>query len=124
MIYLERNDIVFGGAIACGFSLIAADEGLLQSTVTRPQTSAFGADAYPAIWDKAAALLYSLARNYPFVDGNKRTAWAATWVFLRLNSVDLPGVYDADFAERLLVDAAMGELAWPEIGEALQHIGE
>jgi len=54
------------------------DFGLLDSAVMRPQASAFGDDAYPTIHEKAAALLHGLARNHPFVDGNKRTAWAAT----------------------------------------------
>ncbi|HLA45582.1 MAG TPA: type II toxin-antitoxin system death-on-curing family toxin, partial [Aggregatilineales bacterium] len=47
--------------------------------------SAFGSDAYPSIFEKAAALLDSLSRNHPFVDGNKRTATAALILFLDEN---------------------------------------
>ena len=50
------------------------DFGMLDSAVMRPQASAFGDDAYPTIHEKATALLHGLARNHPFVDGNKRTA--------------------------------------------------
>jgi death on curing protein len=57
------------------------DFGLLESAVLRPQATTFGDDAYPTLHEKAAALLHSLARNHPFVDGNKRTARAATTVF-------------------------------------------
>jgi len=57
------------------------DFGALEAAVLRPQSSAFGEDAYPTIHEKAAALLHSLARNHPFVDGNKRTALAATTTF-------------------------------------------
>lgn len=121
-VYLERDDIVAGGGIACGFPLIVADEGLLQSSAARPQTSAFGDDAYPTLWDKAAALLHSLARNHAFVDGNKRTAWASAWVFLRLNGIDLPDVYDVDFAEQLVLTAALGEIDWSKIADGLQAL--
>lgn len=61
------------------------DFGLLDSALARPQSSVFGQDAYPDIWEKAAALMESLARNHGLVDGNKRIAWYATWVFLHMN---------------------------------------
>lgn len=120
--YLERDDIVAGGSIACGFPLIVADEGLLQSAVARPQASVFGDDAYPTLWDKAAALLHSLARNHCSVDGNKRTAWASSWAFLRLNGIDLADVYDVDYAEQLVLTAAVGEIDWPKIADGLQTL--
>ncbi len=119
-IYLERDDIVVGGSFACGFALIVVDEGLLQSAVARPQTSLFGDDAYPTLLDKAAALLHSLARNHAFVDGNKRTAWASAWAFLRLNGIDLPDIYNVDFAEQLVLAAALGEIDWPKIADGLR----
>lgn len=121
-IYLERDDIVAGGGIACGFPLIVADEGMLQSAVARPKVSVFGGDAYPMLLDKAAALLHSLARNDALVDGNKRTAWAAAWAFLRLNGIDLPDVYDVDFAEELVLAAAVGEIDWPKIADGLRQL--
>jgi len=121
-IYLERDEIVAGGTIACGFELIVADEGLLQSAVARPQASAFGEDAYPTLWDKGAALLHSLVRNHAFVDGNKRTAWVSAWAFLRLNGIDLADVYDIDFAEQLVITAALGEVDWPKIADGLRTL--
>ncbi|UMB69039.1 type II toxin-antitoxin system death-on-curing family toxin [Mycobacterium paraterrae] len=120
--YLERDDVVVGGSIACGFSLAVSDEGLLQSAVARPQTSVMGDDAYPTLWDKAAALLHSLARNYAFVDGNKRTAWASAWAFLRLNGIDLPDAYDVDYAEQLVLTAAVGDVDWPKIADGLRAL--
>ncbi|MEU0296646.1 Fic family protein, partial [Streptomyces microflavus] len=53
------------------------DYGLLESALARPQASVFGQDAYPDVWQKAAALMESLARNHGLVDGNKRIAWYA-----------------------------------------------
>jgi death on curing protein len=61
------------------------DVGLLDSAAARPQSSAFGEDAYPTLALKGAALLHSIARNHALVDGNKRLAWLATVVFLDLN---------------------------------------
>jgi death-on-curing protein len=68
----------------------------------------FGIDAYPDLFTKAAALLQSLARNHPFVDGNKRTAWAATWTFLGINGVALAAEFDVDRAEGLVLEVATG----------------
>jgi death-on-curing protein len=76
---LEINAELMGGRPAL------RDRGLLESAVARPQASAFGADAYPDLASKAAALLHSLVLNHPFVDGNKRTAVLSTVVFLDLN---------------------------------------
>lgn len=52
--------------------------GLLGSAAARPQTTAFGEDAYQDLWTKAAALLQSILKNHALVDGNKRLAWLAT----------------------------------------------
>src|SRR5947209_13441099 len=56
------------------------DYGLLQSALYRPQTG-----YYADLFEEAAALWESLAQNHPFVDGNKRTAFAATYTFLAIN---------------------------------------
>jgi death on curing protein len=61
------------------------DAGLLASALARPQATAFGADAYPDLDAKAAALLHSLARNHGLVDGNKRPALAGVIAFYGVN---------------------------------------
>lgn len=61
------------------------DIALLEAAQQRPQASAFGADAYPTLADKAASLLHGIARNHPFTDGNKRTAAVACVFMLRVN---------------------------------------
>lgn len=61
------------------------DLGLVESAVYRPQATFDGTDLYLGIFDKAAALLQSLLKNHPFVDGNKRTALTSAGLFLRLN---------------------------------------
>ena len=61
------------------------DLGLLEGCVARPRSSAFGIDVYPDVRSKAAALLHSIARTHPLVDGNKRLAWLSAVVFLDIN---------------------------------------
>lgn len=53
--------------------------------MARPQTTAFGNDAYPDIWTKAAALLHSIVTNHALVDGDKRLGCLTTAVFLEIN---------------------------------------
>ncbi len=60
------------------------DLGLLESALSRPQTG-----YYDTLSLQAAALLQSLAMNHPFVDGNKRVAFALTAIFLRMNGLRL-----------------------------------
>jgi death on curing protein len=76
--------------------------------VHRPRASVLGQDAYPDVLTKAAALLHSLARNYPLVDGNKRLAWLATYVFCAKNGIELDP--DDDAAYELVVAVAAGSL--------------
>ncbi|MFI6682671.1 type II toxin-antitoxin system death-on-curing family toxin [Streptomyces sp. NPDC050485] len=95
------------------------DYGLLDSALARPQSSVFGQDAYPDVWQKAAALMESLARNHGLVDGNKRIAWYATWVFLHLNGHRLDADFDVDEAERFVLDVCQGMLDVPKIAEQL-----
>lgn len=95
------------------------DYGLLDSALTRPQSSVFGQDAYPDMWQKAAALMESLARNHALVDGNKRLSWYATWVFLHLNGHPLDSRFDVDEAEQLVLTVCQGLLDVPKIAERL-----
>src|SRR5699024_8276914 len=65
------------------------DEGLLESALARPQQLFAYGDPPPDLADLAATLAYGLARNHPFVDGNKRTAYVACRTFLELNGASL-----------------------------------
>lgn len=61
------------------------DLGLLQSAASRPRATFGGRELYPDIFQKAAALIESLTKNHPFIDGNKRTAIASAGIFLEKN---------------------------------------
>lgn len=93
------------------------DLGLLGSAAHRPQTILWGREAYPTLDEKAAALLESLVRNHPLVDGNKRLGWLATVVFLDINGawVEAPD----DDAYDLVMAVAGGQVTLAEITETL-----
>jgi death on curing protein len=63
------------------------DMGLLDSALQRPKTTLFGEDAYPDLATKAAAMLHSLIKNHPMVDGNKRTGWLLFLSFIAANGL-------------------------------------
>lgn len=115
--YLSVEDLL---EIAVGIldEVAIRDRGLLASAAARPQSSAFGEDAYPTFPAKAAALMHSVARNHALVDGNKRLAWAATRVFCLLNAHDL--TFTVDEAEALVLAVASGDLEVPEIAGTIE----
>ncbi|MCF6312526.1 MAG: type II toxin-antitoxin system death-on-curing family toxin [Verrucomicrobiales bacterium] len=81
---------------------------LLESAVAAPQATFGGQSTYTDLIDLAAAYLYFLCSNHPFVDGNKRVALGACLVFLRLNGM-IPSS-DSDQWEKLTLDVAAGKL--------------
>jgi death-on-curing protein len=89
------------------------DRGLLESAMARPQNLA--AYGEPDAADLAAAYAYGIARNHPFVDGNKRTAAVISETFLMLNGYRL-GASDADLVVAFLALAA-GELSEQEMAD-------
>lgn len=107
MIYLTMAELLHIAERTFG-EVLVRDHGLLESALARPQTSVFGQDAYPDLEHKAAALLHSLARNHPLVDGNKRLALAGTIAFLGLNGKRL--TLTNDEAYDFVIAVATGEL--------------
>ena len=73
---------------AFGGSAGVREPALLESAVAAPQASVGGNSPYGDLVEVAAAYLYYLCKNHPFVDGNKRTALGACLVFLRLNGME------------------------------------
>lgn len=82
------------------------DEGLLESAMARPQNLvAYGT---PTLAEMAAAYAFGIARNHPFVDGNKRVALAAADVFLQLNGHEI--IAEEVEAVAIIRDLAAGEI--------------
>lgn len=73
------------------------DEGSLSSAVARPENLLANGEPPPDLASLAAAYAYGIARDHPFVDGNKRTALVAARTFLILNGVDLDATQDDKF---------------------------
>ncbi len=113
MIYLTLPEVLHIAERTLPGQVRVRDHGLLESAVVRPQTHIFGADAYPTLEAKAAALLHSIARNHSLVDGNKRLALAATLAFLGVNGRRL--TMSNDEAYDFVIKVATGALA--EIGD-------
>jgi death-on-curing protein len=84
------------------------DENLLASAVLAPQSSFGGKSPYTDLAEVAAAYLFYICKNHPFVDGNKRTAMMAAIVFLRLNAIEPKP--DSKQWEKLMLDVASGKI--------------
>lgn len=80
------------------------DIGLVESAVERPLTSYDGQDLYVTIFEKAAALLQSLLKNHPFVDGNKRSALTSAGIFLKINGHELKNYHEEEVEFAVAVD--------------------
>ena len=91
------------------------DPGLLEAALFRPQTG-----HYPTLIDEAAALWESLSKNHPFVDGNKRTAFAATYVFLSINGLTIIAT-DQDTQSFVLGLYETGQLKFERLREWLSR---
>lgn len=94
--FLDLEDVVAMAILLLGDPPPIRDVGLLGSAVARPSTTAFGEDAYPDLWTKAAALLQSIVINHALLDGNKRLGWLATATFLHINGVSITDATNDD----------------------------
>lgn len=119
--YLELDDLLYLVREALGQEpkVFVRDWGALESALHRPRSTVFGADAYPVLDEKAAALLHGLARNHPLLDGNKRLAWLATRLFYANNERDLRAE-DARAADALVRAVAAGKYEVDELASALR----
>lgn len=119
--YLDLDDVIeLAGRLLADPPPIR-DVGLLGSAVARPQTSAFGEDAYPDVWTKAAALLQSVVKNHALVDGNKRLGWLTTAVFLEINGVGVTHVSN-DAVYDFVMGVAGGSAEVDEIATELRSL--
>ncbi|MDT4918712.1 MAG: death on curing protein [Pseudonocardiales bacterium] len=118
--YLDLEDVLDAAEIAIApAELKVRDIGLLESAVARPQASAFGEDAYPDLFLKAAALMESLARNHALIDGNKRLAWVATRYFLIRNGTDVRASSAVE-GDRFVREVAQGMVELADIARRLR----
>ena len=89
------------------------DEGLLDSALARPENLA--AYGQPDVFDCAAAYVFGLAKNHPFIDGNKRAAFLGAGMFLRLNGFRLTATqHDATLTMLALAASDITEAAYAD----------
>jgi len=98
--------------VAGGGSSAIRDLGALESALAQPRGTFGDQDLYPSVAEKASALGFSLIRNHPFVDGNKRIGHAALEVFLVLNGFELRA--EVDDAESVILGVAAGSIGRDE----------
>ncbi len=119
--FLDLDDVLDLATALLGDPPPIADIGLLGSAVARPRTIAFGHDAYPDVWTKAAALLQSIVKNHALVDGNKRLGWLATAVFLEINGIAISRA-DNDDVYDLVIDVAANHPNVDQIARRLREL--
>jgi death-on-curing protein len=106
---LEIHDslLIYGGLPG------VRDLNLLISALDAPKVSLFGNEMYLSLPEKAAAYLYHLARNHPFLDANKRTAYTCTLIFLEIN--DFEYAFLREDLEKMVIEVANGRKCKKEI---------
>ena len=107
-ILIER----FGGSTG------VRDLELLDSSISRPFNTFDQQDLYPTIIDKAAAIIESIVRNHPFVDGNKRTGYTMMRLLLLSNDLDI--VASANEKYEFVISIASGELTFEQIKDWIE----
>jgi death-on-curing protein len=114
---IHKNQInLYGGADGI------RDLGLLESAINQPMVTFDGVSLHPSLFDKAAAYLYYLCKNHPFIDGNKRVALASSLVFLDMNGYDI--LDPKDILYDFVIDVAEGKYKIEEIKKTLESLGK
>jgi death-on-curing protein len=109
---------------AHGGSAGIRDETLLESAVNAPRASMMGRPVFDDPAEMAAAYLFYLCRNHPFIDGNKRTALATCLVFLSENGLLPAEELDADAWEAFTFEVASSALNRGQATERLKELLE
>lgn len=89
------------------------DKNLLYSALSAPKASFGGKDMYPSIPEKAAVYLYHIAKNHPFNDANKRTAYVTAIAFLRVNHSSIK--FEINHLETIVIGVANGKIEKEEL---------
>lgn len=119
--YLDLDDLLYLATELLGHPPPVRDVGLLGAAAARPQTTVGGSDAYPDLWEKSAALLQSIVKDHPLVDGNQRLGWLATAVFLEINDVVVTTTPN-DEVYSFVIDIAAGDHDVPTIAFELRRL--
>ena len=119
LVYLDASDLLLLATAVTRGDLVVRDSGLLDSAAYRPRAEVLGVPAYETLWLKAAALLDSLVRTRPLVEGNWRLGWVAAVAMCDVNGWWI----DADEAEalQLVRDVGRDQREVAEIADFLER---
>lgn len=85
LVYLDASDLLLLATAVTRGDLVVRDSGLLDSAAYRPRAEVLGVPAYETLWLKSAALLDSLVRTRPLLEGNWRLGWVAAVAMCDVN---------------------------------------
>jgi len=95
------------------------DQGLFESALAQPQATFSGELLHPTIFEQATAYLYHLIMNHPFIDGNKRTAFAVMDTFIRFNGYSL--ILSDTEAYEIVLQVAKSEMSKTALTKRLRE---
>ncbi len=95
------------------------DMGVLESSILQPRATFDKKDLYPDIVSKAASLCFSIIKNHPFNDGNKRVSHAAMEAFLMLNNFEIRATVDDQ--EKIILSLASGKITQEDFANWLKN---
>jgi death-on-curing protein len=96
------------------------DAGLLHSAIAMPQASFGGEPLHIDLFEMAAAYLYHIVQNHPFIDGNKRTGAASALIFLDINGIEIRA--DEDGLVDMALRVASGQAGKNDIAQFLRRL--
>jgi death-on-curing protein len=121
IVYLDASDLLVLAAAVTGGDLVVRDLGLLDSAAHRPRATVLGVEAYDTLWLKAAALLDSIVRTRPLLEGNWRLGWVAAVTLCDMNGWWIDA--DEDDALEIVREVGRGNVDVPAMADHLQSWG-
>ncbi len=124
IIFLTLNQVINIHEHALKFGGLSGirDKNALESAIEMPKMTMYGEYLHPTLCDKAAAYLYHIVQNHPFLDGNKRTGAASAQLFLRINNIR-DNIPDDDY-ENFVVEIARGTASKAHASAFFRHFTE
>ena len=121
MNYISRDEVLelYQSTVKSGGSVNLLNLSGLESAVAQPCMTFDGQDLYNTVIEKAAALCFSLIKNHPFVDGNKRVGHAAMESFLKRNGYEIDAA--VDIQEQIIWGVASGCVSRDQLVEWLEE---
>ncbi|NGX33075.1 MAG: Toxin Doc [Candidatus Anoxychlamydiales bacterium] len=105
---IHKNQIINYGGI-----LSIRDKNLLKSAIAQPRITFKGKFLHENIFQMAAAYLFHIVNNHPFIDGNKRTGFVVAYIFLKINKIEIN--ISNESVEKMVLKIAQGKVKKHEI---------